>query len=68
MVFTGEEKVFFTQGILQRNNNHVAADVFIYVFVNEATRESESESKKTTCSIIQQVTRQLSFSVSGEQI
>lgn len=67
MVVAGKEKVF-SQVILRRNNNHVAVDVFIYVFANEATRELESESKKTTCSIIQQMTRQLSFSVSGEQI
>lgn len=67
MVVTGKEKVF-SQVILRRNNNHVAVDVFMYVFANKATRELESESKETTCSIIQQMTQQLSFSVSGEQI
>lgn len=43
------KKEVFSQGILRKNNNHVAVDVFIYVFVNEATRESESESEKITC-------------------
>lgn len=43
------KKEEFSQGILRKNNNHVAVDVFIYVFVNEATRESENESEKTTC-------------------
>lgn len=31
----------FSQGILRKNNNHVAADVFIYAFVKETMRESE---------------------------
>lgn len=43
------KKEVFSQGIWRKNNNHVAVDVFIYVFVNEATRESESESEKITC-------------------
>lgn len=32
------KKEVFSQGILRKNNNHVAVDVFIYVFVNEAPR------------------------------
>lgn len=32
------EKKLFSQGVLRKNNKHVAADVFIYVFVNEAPR------------------------------
>lgn len=31
----------FSQRILRKNNNHVAADVFIYAFVKETMRESE---------------------------
>lgn len=41
MVVTGEKgkkKEVFSQGILRENNSHVAVDVFIYVFVNEAPR------------------------------
>lgn len=49
-----KKKEVFSQGILRKNNKHVAVDVFIYVFVNEAPRklatgESASGSQKTMC-------------------
>ncbi len=46
-------KEVFSQGMLRKNNNnHVAVDVFIYVFVNEAPRIGnggvrEREEKRT---------------------
>ena len=49
-----KQKGVFSQGVWKKNNNHVAVDVFIYVFVNEAPQignegATESGREKTTC-------------------
>lgn len=40
------DRSVFSQGMSRKNNNRVAVDVFISVFVNEATRESTRQCAK----------------------
>lgn len=41
-----KKKEVSSRGILRKNNKHVAVDVFIYVFVNEAPRQGQQGSRR----------------------
>lgn len=41
-----KDRSVFSQGVSRKHNNRVAVDVFIYVFVNEATGESMRQRAK----------------------